>query len=173
MDSRLEKVKRDLESAVDGWSNERLLWHRPQKWCAAEVLEHLLLTYSGTIKGFERVIASGKPLATKSSVWQRVLTFIVVRLGHIPSGFEAPTMVRPKGLPAEVVRREIGPQLAAMDAIIAQCEDRFGRSVKLLDHPILGPLSATDWRTLYVVHGRHHRKQLLRLREAIALAGCR
>src|SRR5262245_25625024 len=121
MDSRLERLKRDLESAVDGWSTEQLLWHPPQKWCAAEVLEHLLLTYSGTIKGFERVIASGRPLATKGSVRQRVLTFMVVQLRHIPSGFEAPAMVRPKGLPVAVVRSEIGPKLAAMDAIIAHC----------------------------------------------------
>jgi hypothetical protein len=53
-----------------------------------------------------------------------------------------------------------------MDAIIAQCEARFGPDVKLLDHPILGPLTARRWRKLHVVHGRHHQKQLLRLRES-------
>jgi hypothetical protein len=64
------------------------------------------------------------------------------------------------------VRNEIGAKLVAMDAIIAQCEARFGRHVKLLDHPILGPLTATQWRTLHLVHGRHHQKQLLCLRDA-------
>jgi hypothetical protein len=52
-----------------------------------------------------------------------------------------------------------------MDATIAQCEARFGRHVKLLDHPILGALTAAEWRTLHVVHGRHHRRQLIRLRK--------
>jgi Protein of unknown function (DUF1569) len=52
-----------------------------------------------------------------------------------------------------------------MDALISQCEDRFGRRVRVLDHPILGPLSATQWRKLHLVHGRHHKKQLLRLRK--------
>src|SRR2546425_13280297 len=104
MDTRLEKLKESLELAVEGMSSEQLSWHLPGKWCAAEVLEHLYLTYVGTIKGFERVITSGKPLATRASMAQRVLTFVVVGLGHMPAGREAPAMVQPRGLPAEQVR---------------------------------------------------------------------
>ena len=165
MDSRLEKLKENLESAVEGMSSEQWSWHLPGKWCAAEVLEHLYLTYAGTIKGFEKVMTSGKPLATRPSMAHRVLTFVIVGLGHMPAGRKAPAMSRPRGLPLEQVRKEIGATLAAMDAIIAQCEARFGRQVKVLDHPILGPLTTTQWRKLHLVHGRHHQKQLLRLRE--------
>jgi Protein of unknown function (DUF1569) len=165
MDSRLDTLKQSLESAVEGMSSEQLSWHLPGKWSAAEVLEHLYLTYVGTIKGLEKVITRGAPLATKPSLAQRVLTFVVVRLGYMPSGREAPAMVHPRGLPAEQVRNEIWAKLAAMDAIIAQCEARFGRHVKLLDHPILGALTSAEWRTLHQVHGRHHQKQLLRLRK--------
>ncbi len=166
MDSRLEKLKENLESAVEGMSSEELGWHLPGKWCAAEVLEHLYLSYSGTINGFERVIKKGKPLATKATLAQSTLTFVIVKLGHMPSGRKAPAVAQPRGLPVEQVRNEIGEKLAAMDAIITQCEARFGRQVKLLDHPILGPLSAPQWRKLHVVHGRHHQKQLLRLRKS-------
>jgi uncharacterized protein DUF1569 len=165
MDSRLEKLKENLDSAVEGMSSEQLGWHLPGKWCAAEVLEHLYLTYTGTITGFDRVMTNGKPLATRASVAQRALTFVVLRFGRMPRR-KAPAMVVPNGLPAERVRNEIGAKMAAMDAIIAQCEARFGPQVKLLDHPILGPLSATQFRKLHVVHGRHHLKQLLRLRES-------
>ncbi len=165
MDSRLEKLKENLESAVEGMSSEQLSWHLPGKWCAAEVLEHLYLTYTGTITGFERVMRKGKPLASRASMARRALTFVVVGLGHMPAGRKAPGIVQPKGLPPEKVRNEIGEKMAAMDAIIAQCEARFGRRVRLLDHPILGPLSATQWRRLHLVHGQHHVKQLLQLRE--------
>jgi len=168
VDSRLVKLRESLESAVDGMSSEQLRWHPPGKWCAAEVLEHLYLTYTGTIKGFERVLANGKPLSTRASVAQRVSTFVVVGLHHLPAGRESPAVARPKGLPIEQVRQEIGAKLEAMDAIIAECEARFGRHAKLLDHPILGPLTSAEWRTLHVVHGRHHRKQILRLREHAA-----
>jgi hypothetical protein len=170
MDSRLETLRENLESAVQGMSSEELSWHLPGKWSASEVLEHLYLTYTGTIKGFERVITKGKPLATRASVTHRVLTFVVVWLGHLPAGRQTPEVARPRGLPTEQVRNEIGAKLVAMDAVIAQCEARFGRHAKLLDHPILGPLSAAQWRTLHVVHGRHHQKQLLRLRDSATSA---
>jgi|SRR5208282_1360080 len=166
MDPRLEQLKASLESAVEGMSSEQLSWHLPGKWCAAEVLEHLYLTYTGTIQGFERVMTKGKPLASRPSVAQRVQTFVVVGLGHLHAGRKAPAIVQPKGLPVEQVRNEIGEKLAAMDAIIAQCEVRFGPWVQVLDHPILGPLTAMQFRKLHLVHGRHHLKQLLRLRES-------
>ena len=166
MDSRLENLKENLELAVEGMSSEQLSWHPPGKWCAAEVLEHLYLTYTGTITGFERVMRKGKPLASRASVAHRALTLMVVGLGYMPAGRKAPAIVQPRGLPVEKVRCEIGEKIAAMDAIIAQCETRFGRRVKLLDHPILGPLTATQFRKLHLVHGRHHLKQLLWLRES-------
>jgi hypothetical protein len=165
MDPRVERLREQLESAVKGMSSEQLSWHLPGKWSAAEVLEHLYLTYTGTIKGFERVITRGAPLATRATMAHRLMTFVVVGLGHMPGGRKAPGVAVPRGLPAEHVRAEIGATLVAMDAIIAQCEARFGPHIKLLDHPILGPLTATQWRTLHLVHGRHHQKQLLRLRE--------
>src|ERR1700730_16760858 len=142
MDSHLERLKQALESAVEGMSSEQLRWHPADKWCAADVLEHLYLTYTGTIKGFEKVIESGKPLVTRTSLKHRLRTFVVVGLGRLPEGRTAPANTRPKGLAAEMVRNEVGAKIAAMDAIIAQCEARFGRGVKLLDHPILGQLTA-------------------------------
>src|SRR5580658_5828110 len=96
MDSRLEKLKEDIESAVEGMSGEQLSWHLPGKWCAAEVLEHLYLTYTGTIMGFERVMTRGKPLATRASMAQRALTLVVVELGHLPAGRKAPAIVSRK-----------------------------------------------------------------------------
>jgi hypothetical protein len=62
------------------------------------------------------------------------------------------------------VRAELALKIAAMDEIIARCEARFG-SAKLLDHPILGPLTGPQWRKFHLIHGRHHVKQIERLRE--------
>jgi hypothetical protein len=85
LDFRLGKVERNLESAVEVMSSEQLSWHLPGKWCAAEVLEHLYLSYAGTINGFERVMRKGKPLASRASMAHRVLNLVVVELGHIPA----------------------------------------------------------------------------------------
>lgn len=167
MDSRLEELKQAVESAVEGLSSEQLGWHPAEKWCAAEVLEHLYLTYTGTIKGFTKVLESGKPQATRASMKQRMQALVVVGFQHMPEGRQAPANTRPKGLPGVKVRSEVGAKIVEMDAIIAQCEARFGRSQRLLDHPILGPLTAAQWRKFHFVHGRHHVKQLLRLRESM------
>ena len=166
MDSRLGELVRALNSAVEGMSNEQMACHPPGKWCAAEVLEHLYLTYTGTIKGFERLMQAGKPQAMRISMKQRIRTLVVVGFGHLPEGRKAPKVTEPRGLPQDTVRNEVSAKIAAMDAIIEQCEGRFGRDVRLLEHITLGPLTAAQWRKFHLVHGLHHRKQLLRLREA-------
>jgi hypothetical protein len=66
---------------------------------------------------------------------------------------------------AEKVLADIGSQIAAMDALIAQCEARYGKHTRMLDHPVLGPLTAAQWRKFHWVHGKHHVKQILRLRD--------
>ena len=128
MDSRLDKLKKSLDSAVEGMSSEQWRWHPPGKWCAAEVLEHLYLSYTGTIKGFERIMTAGKPLASRASMAQRVRSLVVVGLGHMPAGTKVPAVAVPKGLAAETVLNEFGAKIEAMDVIIAQCETRFGRA---------------------------------------------
>lgn len=171
MDALLKTLKQVLESTVEGMSREELTWHSPGKWSAAEVLEHLYLSYTGTIKGFERVIQARKPVATQTSLRQRWRTQVVVRFGYLPTGRKAPRATEPRGLPAEKVRSEIGEKIVAMDAIIAECEARFGHGTRLLDHPVLGPLTGAQWRKFHLVHGRHHVKQLRRLRDGMNHVG--
>ena len=165
MDTRLKRLEQEIASAIEGMTAEQLSWHPPGKWCAAEVLEHLYLTYTGTIKGFQRVEAAGKPLATPATWSQRRRTLIVVGVGYFPTGREAPPVARPRGTPPEKVLAEIGPKIAEMDEIVARCEQKLGAGTKLLDHPILGQLTAAQWRKFHLVHGLHHGKQLRRLRQ--------
>jgi len=170
VDSHLEKLQRALNDAITGMSAEELSWHPPGKWCAAEVLEHLYLTYTGTIKGFTRVQEAGKPLATPATTRQRARVFVVVGLGHMPVGRKAPPMSQPRGLPAATVQAEIGAKMAEMDEIIGRCASRLAagkmQGQPILDHPILGPLTARQWRKFHFVHGMHHVKQIQRLRDA-------
>lgn len=165
MDSGLEKLKDAIETAIADLSDEQLLSHPEGKWCTAEILEHLYLTYTGTTKGFERVLADGSPKASTLSMRHRMRQIVVVGFGYLPEGRKSPTVAVPTGLPLDKVKGGIAKSIVAMDSVIAQCGARFGSRVPVLDHPVLGPLTARQWRKFHVVHGRHHVKQLLRLRE--------
>ena len=165
MDAYLERLQQAITSATQGMSVEDLQRHPEGKWSATEVLEHLYHTYSGSVKGFERCLHEGKPLARTPLLKDRMRTLVVTGFGYLPEGRRAPERTRPRGMMADEVMREIGPRLSAMDDLITQCEVRFGRRTRVLDHPILGPLTARQWRKFHWVHGQHHLKQIRRLRQ--------
>jgi hypothetical protein len=165
MDPYLRRLQEAIASATDGMTADDLTRHPEGKWSSAQVLEHLLLTYTGTAKGMGRCLREGKPLARTPGFKDRMKTFVVTGLLHLPDGRKAPERTQPRGLAADEVMREVGPQIEAMDELITQCEARFGKRTRVLDHPILGPLTASQWRKFHWVHGRHHVKQIWRLRE--------
>lgn len=168
MDPRLKRLQEEITAATANLSSSQLTWHTPGKWCTSEILEHLYLTYTGTAKGFARVIEAGKPLGRVPTWKHRIEAMIVVRLRYMPSGREAPAVARPRGIPPEKIVAEIASVLAAMDEVMARCAAIFGARTRVLDHPILGPFSVSQWRIFHLVHGRHHLKQIGRLRREMS-----
>jgi hypothetical protein len=164
MDTYLKRLQKAIASATLGISADELSRHPEGKWSAAEVLEHLYLTYRGTVKGFERCLQDGNPLASTRTMRDWTRAAVVVGLGYMPKGRKAPERATPRGMPAEEVMKGIGPQIALMAEVISRCEERFGKHTRLLDHPILGPLTAQQWRKFHWVHGRHHVRQIRELR---------
>jgi hypothetical protein len=166
MDSHLKKLQQALHEATAGMSAEERSWHPPGKWCVDEVLEHLYLTYTGTIRGFTRALETGKPPATTVTFGQSARILLVVGLGYMPEGRSAPAWVVPRGLAGVGV--ELSGKIAEMDEVIGRCERELGggkfRGRAILEHPILGPLTARQWRKFHLVHGMHHVKQIRRLR---------
>jgi DinB superfamily len=165
MDAYLQRLREAIASATRDMSLEDLRRHPEGKWSTAEVLEHLYLTYTGTTKAFERCLQAGEPQARMPMLMDRVRVFVVNGLGHLPEGRKSPKHALPRGMAVEEVVREIGPRISAMDDQIAQCEARFGKRTRVLDHPILGPLTGRQWRKFHWIHGRHHLKQIHRLRQ--------
>jgi hypothetical protein len=160
MDSSLERLRQELEDAI-GSSNPSALAQAPAgKWNAAQILEHLFLTYKNTNRGMAKCVEQGAPLATRATVKQRVAALLVVNLGYMPEGRKAPERVTPRGMPLEEVQRAIVPELHRMGSGLDDCERRFGPWTKIMDHPFLGPLTAGEWRKFHWVHGRHHARQI-------------
>jgi hypothetical protein len=169
MHKTITKLAAEIGAAVEG-ATERELCCCPAegKWCAAQVLEHLQRTYTGTMKGLERVLSQGKPLTTPVPPKKRVMQFLVITANWFPEGRKSPKVAEPKGdVVVMDMPRTIQEKLAEMDGLLNRCQEKFGSS-KVLDHPILGALTVDQWRKFHLVHGRHHVKQV---RERRALAG--
>lgn len=162
-----EHIRRILVSVTRGMTLEDWSRHPEGKWSAAEVVEHLSLTYSGTARSMQRVLEAGKPTATPLKLKQRLAIWWVTQLGRFPEGRQSPSQVAPKGLangePAGAVLKTALDNLSQMDAAIADCERRFG-GICLSDHPVLGALNGSQWRKFHSVHARHHAEQIARLR---------
>lgn len=163
MDFYLQRLQDAIITATQGLSAEELARHPEGKWCTAEILEHLYLTYTGTIKGFERCIQAGQPIARSPALLDYARKFVVIGLNYLPEGRKAPKNTVPHGKSVQEIRSAIAPTIAAMDAIIGEAEKKYGEDVRLLDHPILGPLRGQEWRRFHWVHGSHHLKQIRRI----------
>lgn len=160
MSPELEEIRRAVERLTRDWSESD--WHRALdgKWSSGQILEHLLLSFKGTTNGVRNVMEVGRPLGGKPTLRDRVRTLYVAKLGRMPSGNMSPEAVLPKeGLDLETLRR-FYDALVALDSTLADAERRFGSSAKLLDHPMLGPLSTKDWRRFHRTHAAHHLKQI-------------
>lgn len=160
MDSYLEHLQWELKSATEGATAAGFKQAPAGKWNAAQILEHLFLTYKNTNKGISKCLTSGTPLATGATFRHRIGTLLVVRFGYLPGGRKTPERAAPRGMSAEEVRQAIFPEIEKMESGLLDCEKKFGPGTKILDHPFLGPLTAAEWRKFHWVHARHHARQI-------------
>ena len=166
MTSKLSDLRIRLTEAIDGMTAEDLARHPEGKWSSAQILDHLNQTYRGTIKNCERCLAAGNSGANSDRNRKRWQRRVVVWLGYIPSGRRSPDAALPRGTPIPQLTTEIFQNITRMDDLIAACDAQFGRGKSIATHPILGPLTANEWRKFHWVHGKHHARQITRLKNA-------
>jgi hypothetical protein len=159
----LQRAHDILDSSTSRLDADSLMSRPPGKWSAAEILEHLMKAYAGTAYILTRAVESGVPKGGAPTMRDRLSAFLVVDLGYLPSGREAPAVTRPEGLPPDGAAARAFDALRALDEAAARAEARFGRRVKLANHPILGPFDVRQWRRFHLVHTRHHARQIARL----------
>lgn len=168
MNPHLQRLQVAIESATRDMSEADLTRHPSEgKWSAAEILEHLSLTYKGTSKNMERSLTAGKPLGGKPTVKQRLIDVLVLDLGYLPTGRNSPDGAKPKGMPGNQVLGETYRKLVEMDDVIGNCESKFGRHAFVADHPVLGPITMQQWPKFHWVHGMHHVRQILRMHKNV------
>ncbi len=159
MSPELEHIRRDVERVTGAMSQDHWCYAPPGRWSCAQILEHLRLSYTATTKGALTALQTGKPLGGRPTLRDKLATFYVARLGVLPAGRKAPKQTVPSSGGIESLRH-FNDALVAMDATLRDAEKRFGSVARILDHPILGPLNADEWRRVHLVHARHHLKQI-------------
>jgi hypothetical protein len=171
MQENLERLEAELAAALSGLSaREAQLapYAHPEKWNIQQIVEHLLLTYRSTVTLAQARIDKGTPTRTKPSIAQRVGRYALIELGFFPPGRPAPPAVCPT-LPAslqtgEQLTRRVREAVFALDEVLTRAESVFGVQ-PFATHIVLGPLSSAQWSKFHLIHGRHHLKQIWRIRK--------
>jgi hypothetical protein len=160
MTSHLDRLQKELGAALHGATPPSIGTNPEGRWSIAQILEHLFLTYKNTTKGLTRCLEKGTPLATRATPTQRLATLFLLSTGFFPPGRKAPERTLPRGMAAEEVQPAVFAEIDAMSAQLDECERKFGARTKILDHPVLGPLTVEQWRKFHWIHGQHHAKQI-------------
>jgi Protein of unknown function (DUF1569) len=166
MESYLKRLQTELKTTIEGATDAAMQKAPEGKWNSDQILEHLYLSYKNTNKGIAKCLETCAPLATGATVKHHLIRSVVLGLGYLPGGFEAPKRVVPRGTALDEVRSRIFSEIESMDAGFTACEQHFGVATKILDNPRLGPLTAKQWRKFHLLHGKHHARQI---RERIRL----
>lgn len=162
MAPELEYIRREAQRLTRDFTPDDWLRAPEGKWNASLLFEHLLLSYTATTKGLLKTMERGRPFCRKQTWRDRVATFYVVQLGGFVNGRTAPRNTVPRDGLGEDALQQFSDALVAMDATLNDAERRFGSNTKLLDHPVLGPLTAREWRRFHRVHAKHHFRQIVR-----------
>lgn len=165
MNPHLDRCLEIVLDATHGAGPESVVRRDPNRWSVAEIVEHLTRAYSGTAKGFERCLEKGAPMASSTTVKQRVRQFVLISLGYFPEGRQAPKHIIPSGeLDLNAVLDAVRRDLKRLDDAAMKTRDALGRG-KMLDHPIIGALTVDQWLKFHEVHTRHHARQIAQRRK--------
>jgi hypothetical protein len=132
------------------------------RWCAQQVIEHLILTYQLTSDSISHHLKAGRVPKNRRSLLEFVLRVETIGVGYMPEGVPAIRAVRP-----EEFTPEDGPAIAArflqaaeeMDALLVSARKKFGIEACGV-YPLFGVMRVDEWRRYHALHAAHHATQL-------------
>ncbi len=137
-------------------------WYRapPGKWSSAQIVQHLAIGIDGSGRTFESRRAKPAMRRRPRTPRQRLGCFLVLGLGWIVPGREAPADVRPAERPdAAAVERQFREGIARFVALDRELLPARSRDL-FVKHPYLGDLTLPEWLRFHVLHCAHHARQV-------------
>lgn len=162
----LEAQRRDLLAELATWKPEGLAARpTPARWCALEILEHLVLAEREILAGLPDPTTLAPKIRRPRHRVRYALVWLVLWL-RIPVKVPSPAMAPSGGgtLP------ELAAQWDATHAWVRSLPTALGPRVEteaLFRHPVAGPLTLAQALALDRLHLRVHRSQLRRLRRTL------
>jgi hypothetical protein len=132
------------------------------RWCAQQIMEHLILSYELTTNVVGRQLKTGRASKHRRSILEFFLRVQTIGLGYMPEGIPAIRAVRPGEY-----RPQSGSEIAKrfletaeeMDTTLVDARKKFGIEI-CGEHPMFGVMRVDEWRRYHAIHARHHLKQL-------------
>jgi len=161
----LRRALEEIENATRGMTDEQMRRHPEGKWSAVELVEHLSLAYSRSAAGMRKAMIEPQAGLRRATAKERVGKLLLFKLRYIPPGRKAPEALHPKGLSAGDAMIAARRGLELVDHTISDCEKQLGAKTQVFTHPILGPLTAGQWREFHLLHTLHHMRQVRKWRK--------
>lgn len=132
------------------------------RWCAQQIMEHLILSCELTSSAVSRQLKAGRVPKRRRSILGFILRVQTIGFGYMPHGVPAIRAVRPdKYTPQtgpEIVERFL-KAAEKMDEQLVAARKKFGIEI-CGEHPMFGVMRVDEWRRYHAVHAKHHLKQL-------------
>jgi hypothetical protein len=132
------------------------------RWCAQQVIEHLILTYKLTLNSVCHQLKTGRVPRNRRNLLEFLLRVQTLGLGYMPEGVPSIRAFRPGEFTPED-----GPAIAArflataeeMDRQLVAARRKFGIQA-CGEHPFFGVMRVDEWRRYHAIHAGHHATQL-------------
>lgn len=132
------------------------------RWCAQQIMEHLILSYEMTSASLSRQLKAGRVPKNRRSILEFVLRVQTIGIGYIPRGVPTIRALRPVRFKPEsgaAIARRFMAAAEAMDELLVASRKKFGIQA-CGEHPLFGVMRVDEWRRYHAIHARHHLKQL-------------
>jgi hypothetical protein len=132
------------------------------RWCAQEIVEHLILTFKLTSDSVGKQLKTGKVPRSRRNFLGFLLRMQTIGLGYMPDGVPAMRAVRPSDYtpePGRVTGARLLEAAEAMDHLLVAARKKFGIQA-CGEHPFFGVMRVDEWRRYHAIHARHHLPQL-------------